>query len=938
MELSISLLVLSLMMGGALVMTTDILTRKNIETTEEKLAVIKDALDAYVERNGKLPCPASRTTTFGSPTYGRAVLADCVADTSTPAGTIRVDNGGVFTRIGALPARDLLIRDDYMSDEFGSSFTYAVTELLTSSTEYLDAGGSMTLNDGTGVDISTDIAYVVFSHGKDAKGAYGTQSGALKVACGATANLDVENCDGDDITFTRAAYNDGSVAAKYFDDQLVFKGKAPGAAPVDLCAGFRIDTPDAISSYATGDINGDGFADTIIGNASANSNGGYVYVVFGGNDDRPEGTIDVTTLNGTEEVGNGFRLTGAANSYAGSSVNTGDINHDGKDDIIIGANYGGAWNHGGEVYVIFGKTGAWAASTAISTFMNGTAGFALYAAGYEQLGIYNTGDVNNDTYADMLLGESNQNNGYGKGYVVFGKSGAWAAGTDVNAVNGTTGFIIPYAAQDYFGYPGGGALGDINNDGYDDILITKYGYCCGITSGAWVFFGKSGAWAASTDVATVDGTNGFALTLPNGAGVWPNIKNMNNDSYGDIIIGDADWNSASGSVYVVYGKTGAWSASSAITDYLNGTLGFRINGWGYAQSCCSWSGDFNNDGRDDLMIVALSYYDAGYQTVVFGKASAWAASNDLTNLVQGGTTGFYMGYSATTGEMGGGMSGDIDGDGFDDMIFATANKHIYAIYGRDGSWNDAYDPDTLATTCGDEAVDGPTPHLLDGLVAYWKLDEASGARAATVSSINLTDNNTVTSAMGKIGNAASFSAASSEYLSANAGTTFDFGAGDFTIAYWFKPNSSGTMQIINKDSDAAGGRQFVTAFSEVGGAGTIDLALFKSDSDYVFYYTGNVITVGAWNHVVVERTGGAMRIWVNGAAQSVTAWGTVSLPQTMSTTTTEFDIGRRVYAGYNQYVDGLVDEVGIWNRALTGMEVGVLYNSGNATPHSSFTP
>lgn len=224
MELSISLLVFSLLLGGALVMTTDILTEKKIKTDQEKLAEIKEALEAFMERNDRYPCVASPTTVLGSATYGREILANCVTDTSAPGDTVRVASSGEWIRIGALPVRDLLLPDDYMQDSFGSHFTYAVTEALTSTTTFEDNGGKITLNDGTGQTISIIAAYVVLSHGLDSKGAYSSQSGASKVACGATTNLDVENCNGDTI-FTRALFNRGSVAAKYFDDTLIFTNR-----------------------------------------------------------------------------------------------------------------------------------------------------------------------------------------------------------------------------------------------------------------------------------------------------------------------------------------------------------------------------------------------------------------------------------------------------------------------------------------------------------------------------------------------------------------------------------------------------------------------------------------------------------------------------------------------------------------------------------------
>ncbi len=80
--------------------------------------------------------------------------------------------------------------------------------------------------------------------------------------------------------------------------------------------------------------------------------------------------------------------------------------------------------------------------------------------------------------------------------------------------------------------------------------------------------------------------------------------------------------------------------------------------------------------------------------------------------------------------------------------------------------------------------------LLTDLKAHWKLNEASGARVDSHGSNDLTDNNTVTQVAGKIGNAAQFTAANSEWLS--RGTDVDLGLGadtDCTWAGWFYMDS-----------------------------------------------------------------------------------------------------------------------------------------------------
>src|SRR4051812_43478016 len=87
--------------------------------------------------------------------------------------------------------------------------------------------------------------------------------------------------------------------------------------------------------------------------------------------------------------------------------------------------------------------------------------------------------------------------------------------------------------------------------------------------------------------------------------------------------------------------------------------------------------------------------------------------------------------------------------------------------------------------------------LLTNLASYWKLEEASGTRADEIGSQTLTDNNTVTQAVGKLGNAAQFTAANSESLSHADSATLSLGADqDFTLGAWVYLDSKGANRVI----------------------------------------------------------------------------------------------------------------------------------------------
>lgn len=445
------------------------------------------------------------------------------------------------------------------------------------------------------------------------------------------------------------------------------------------------------SVSSAGDINGDGFDDLIIGAYGADLSGdqdfGETYVVFGTGSGFPA-SIDLSTLDGS----NGFVLKGVdGHDHSGYTVSSaGDINGDGFDDLIIGAysaSHGGK-QRAGESYVVFGSGSAFPASIDLST-LNGSNGFTLKgidAYDYSGWSVSSAGDVNGDGYDDLIIGapyaDPGGNDSAGETYIVFGKASGWTGSFNLSALNGSNGFALQgIDAGDLSGWSVSSA-GDVNGDGYDDVIIgARYADPDGNADAGetYVVFGKAAGWTASFDLSTLNGSNGFVLKGGSASDYSgysvSSAGDINGDGYDDMIVGaffaDPDGNTDAGETYVVFG-TGAGFPASIDLSTLDGSNGFALAGVDALDSS-GWSvssaGDFNGDGYDD-MIIGGAY--AGESYLVFGKASGWSASFDLSTL--DGSNGFVLESDVEQdwSRFSVSSAGDVDGDGYDDLIIGTA--------------------------------------------------------------------------------------------------------------------------------------------------------------------------------------------------------------------------------------------------------------------------
>jgi uncharacterized repeat protein (TIGR01451 family) len=396
-------------------------------------------------------------------------------------------------------------------------------------------------------------------------------------------------------------------------------------------------------------VNGDGFSDVVVG----------AWRYDNGETDEGRAFLYHGSASGPATIPDWSAEGDLADAWFGSAVGrAGDVNGDGYSDVIVGApGYANPDLFEGAAFVFHGSASGLSATAAWSREGDvRSANFGSSAAG--------AGDVNGDGYSDVIVaapGYEDGQLGEGAAFVFHGSAAGLSPTADWSVESDS-------AYADLGSSVAGG--GDVNGDGYSDVIVGARGYTNGelLEGAAFAFHGSASGLGASA-AWTAEGGQAMAGL----GGSVATAGDVNGDGYSDVIVGASEYDggeTGEGRACVYHGSPSGLSAVAAWT--AEGNQDDAHFGTGVAAA-----GDVNGDGYSDVAVGAPGYNDGlivvGRAYVYHGSASGLSTASDWSAM-----------GSEEWGQFGRGLdAGDFNGDGYADLLL-TGSGRVHLFHGNEG--------------------------------------------------------------------------------------------------------------------------------------------------------------------------------------------------------------------------------------------------------------
>lgn len=408
---------------------------------------------------------------------------------------------------------------------------------------------------------------------------------------------------------------------------------------------------------AIGDQDADGFGDLAIG-APDFEEKGAVFVVSG----TRRGEV---ILSDAEAIA---LLAGeSADDNAGISLaNVGDVDGDGFDDLLIGADYSSAVeSYAGAAYLVLGPVNSSRSLSVADMILYG-----VESDGFLGSVVASVGDMSGDGVVDLAVGAMGEADGTGAVYLF---SGSERGEIDIDT------YQAKLAGESLFDAAGGIVVtgaGDVDGDGVSDLIIGM-SFNNGRRGAVYLVLGPV---SGSMNLSEADGKLTGEDPSDHAGAALSSIDDVNGDGYGDFLVG-ANYNNAggtyAGAAYLVLGPV---SDSGGLSDVETKLTGEKDD---LAGGSVAMLGDTNGDGESDCLIGAegngLAGRDAGVAYLVYGPVSGVVTLSEEAGTFTGEDEEDAAGNVVAPAD-------DVDNDGYQDFLVGALSSDlsgaVYLVLGQ----------------------------------------------------------------------------------------------------------------------------------------------------------------------------------------------------------------------------------------------------------------